>query len=410
VFLPNTDPALYGTARWVVFLLCASAAVQMPASVFNAVITGYERYDVLNLLRGVRDLVVLVVMGALLIMGQSLVALAWVTLLGEIVLWVANWVAARRLCRPLRLSVSSCHWSTAREVIGFGFRAVLQTVARTGLYQVNSLFVAFFLGPAVLAVYARQRALVMHLWRFVKQYAQVFIPASSALDARADTAALQRLLTQSSKYGLYVTLPATVLLLVMGGPLLNVWMGPSYEAPLVLGVLAVAHLLAVPQLGAFSILLGMGRHGWPAVFELVAAGIGIAAGLIVLGPLQGGTVGAAATLALPIAVNGGIVLPAYACRVLQLSWQDYLRAVVPGPVLAGLPFTCCLVLARLGFPDTPPVALMAGAGAGGVVTVAVYWRWVVPGAWKARALSRLRGRRCRVPILNRAAVASSEGT
>ncbi len=382
--LPTADPALFEPARWVVLLLAICAAEQIPGSVFNAVITGFERYDVLNVIRGARDLAVLVAMLVALFTGGTVVTLAIIVLSGEILGDLAKLLAAHRLCPTLRVHPRLCRRDTAREMLGFGAKTAVQALCRSGLYQTNSLLVAVFLGPAALAVYARQRALVMHLLRFVKQYAQVFIPASSALDAQADTARLQHLLIQTSRYGLYVTLPAVLIFLVLGGPLLQIWMGDDYQAPAVLAILAAAHLLTVPQLGAYSILLGMGKHGWPAAFEAMAAVVSLGAGALILGPLNGGLVGAAWALALPLALSGGVLLPACACRAVGLSGVEYVTKVAPAPLLAGLPLAACLLAARFTWPAEPLPALLVGVGAGGLASLPVYWRWVVPTSVKER--------------------------
>ena len=405
--LPEADSATVEIARWVVMLLCACAALQIPGAVFNAVITGYERYDVLNVIRGGRDLLVIVALITLLLAGCGLVALAAVVLAGELLGDVAKLLAARRLCPTLRISPKLCRRSTAREMIAFGGKAALQDLARTGIYQANSILVAFFLGPATLAVYARQRALVMHLLRFVKQYALVFVPTSSTLDAQQDTVALRQLLVQSSKYGLYVTLPLVLILVILGGPLLQIWMGADYRAPVVLAVLALAHLVAVPQLAVYSLLLGMGRHGRPALHEMVTAGISVAAGIVILGPLEGGMLGAALALAVPLALNSGIIVPLYACRCVGLSAATYVKSVVPGPVLASVPLVVCLGFARWGMAGDPLVTLAVGLGTGGLVTLGVYWRWVLPASLAARVrrvLRLKRGGTVGLPV-----VSSSEG-
>ncbi len=382
--LPGSSPDVVTTGRWVVWILSITAAIQLPGSVFNSVITGYERFDLLNLIRGSRDALVLIIMIALLVAGFGIIALAWTILIGELLCNVAKLVVARRLCPHLRLSMKFCRRSVVGKMLRFGGKAVLQSLAQSGLYQANTILVSIFLGPASLAVYARQRALVMHTMRFVKQYAQVFIPASSALHVHGDTAALRRLVVQTTKYGLYVTLPLTILFLVMGRPLLNVWMGAEYEAPVVLAVLVLGHLLSMPQLGVFSILMGMGKHGLPALFELGSALLSVGLGIVLMAYYQMGMVGAAVAMAVPVALSGGIFMPAYACRVLGIAPWQYIRAVVPGPVLAGIPFAVCLLSARYLFAERDGPQLALGLTSGGLVLAIVYWRWVLPLTVKRR--------------------------
>lgn len=384
--LGNSSTHVVTTAQWLVLILAAKAALQLPGGVFNGVITGYERFDLLNAIRIVRDGAVLLAAVVLLAVGYGILTLAIVMLVSELLAEVAKFIVARSLCTQLHLSVNMCRWRTIKELFSFGGKTFVQSLARGGIYQGSSLLVGVFLGPAPLAVYARQRALVVHTLSFVKQYAQVFIPRSSALDAEGDTRALRHTLIQTSKYGLYVTLPIMLVLLIMGGALLTLWMGPEYRAPWVLAVMALGHLLYIPQLGVYSVLMGIGKHGMQAWFDLGAAVAGILLGLVILGPLNGGLFGAAIAMTLPVAVSGGVFMPVYACRCLHLPMRRYLVEVVPGPLLASVPLAVCLIASRILFDGQPIVALAVGVGVGGLVTLPLYVRWVLPASLKSRII------------------------
>lgn len=390
--LVDADPQTLLSGQWVVLILASSAAVQILGGGFNGVITGCERFDVLNLIRGTRDFLILLGMLGLLLSGFGLVGLACVRLGGDLCGEVAKFWAAKRLCPQLRISPAFFRRSVAKEMLGFGGKAALQNIARAALYYTNSILVAFFLGAPVLAVFSRQRALVMHLMRFVKQYAQVFIPRSSSMDAQNDSEGLRRMTIEASKYGLYVTLPLSLAFIVLGGPLLNVWMGEEYEAPVVLALLAAGHLFVGSQLSTYTVLVGMGRHGKPALFELLAALVSIMLGVVLLGVFDGGMIAAALAVALPIFVTGGLLIPLYACRVLELSLWRYFRSVLAGPVAACVPYGVGLLLVRYFFADEPVTAVLLGAAVGGSVLGVIYWTWVLPESVKARITGRLFGR------------------
>jgi O-antigen/teichoic acid export membrane protein len=375
--LVQSGPEVVETARWVVILLGIAGSLKLPGGAFNGVITGYSRFDVLNLVRGTRDLVVLLLDVALLISGYGIVALAVMELASEIAGDFARIIAARRLCPTLRVSLRLCDRAAIREVLSFGSKTLVRGLANGGLYQVNSVLITYFLGAPALAVYSRQRALVTHVLHFINQYAQVFIPASSRLDAKGDTEALRRLLIDASKHALYVMTPLTVTLCVMGGPFVSLWMGPGYEAPTVLAILAIGHLLSGPQFGAYSMLMGMGRHGRPALYELLTTAGGIVLGLTLMGVLRWGLVGAAISVGVAVALGRGAAVAWYACRLVDLSVARYVKDVALGPALTSVPLAICLIVARLSLPDHPVRALVTGLAVGGLITAAVYWRWVV---------------------------------
>ncbi|MCA9255575.1 MAG: oligosaccharide flippase family protein, partial [Phycisphaerales bacterium] len=391
--LRESAPELIAQAQVVVVLLSLTAAFQLPGGVFNAVITGYERFDLNNAIRIARDGAVLVAIGVILFRGGTLIHAAWAYLIGEVLGDVAKIIIARRICPLLSFSPTYYRWTTLKSLLAYGGKTVAQGLARGSLYDINRLLVTWYLGGAgSLAIYSRQGALLKHALRFMKQYAQVFIPRSSALDAGADHKALGKLLVGTSKYGLYTTLPMIALFCVMGDVIVRLWMGPGYERPIVLAIIALGHALLVPQQGVYSVLLGMNRHGRVAIFDWIGVALSFALGWLLMVPANMGMIGAAIALAVPMMLTGGLVMPIYACRLLSVSTLSYFREILVGPSLAAIPFTLCLVTARLTL-QSDLVALVAGLGVGGAITLPIYWRVVVPKHLRTRIVGRLSGRR-----------------
>lgn len=378
--LTKADASIIGEARWVIFLLTASAALQLPGGVFNAIITGSERFDMLNIARGARDIGVLIASAILLYGGFSLVWIAGLVLAAELVGDVSKFLVARRLIPTIQISPRYCRWNTTREMVSFGGKTVVRNLCRGGTYQFNSLLVTAYLGPSVLAVFARQRAPVSHAMKFMNQYAQVFIPKSSSMDAAGDTASLQRLLILSTKFGFYLTLPIIALLLVMGTPLMTLWMGPNYVSPVALAIFTISHALLVPQQSSYSILMGINKHGRVSLYEIGGLVLSLILGFLFMGPMQLGIVGAALAVSIPLALSNGIWMPLHACRSLNLSVWRYIRESLPGPLLASIPCFGVLLLARLIFPNEDVTALLLGLGMLTLIIAPIYWFFVVP-AW-----------------------------
>ncbi len=386
--LQPSDPVSIATARWTILLLAMTAGLKLPLGALEGVLTGHERYDILNLARVCRDIVIMICMIVLLFAGYGIISLALTVLCCEAAFAAAALHLSRRIAPSLRISPAYIDRRVAGEMLRFGGVTMLQSMARTGLYQFNSLLVAFFLGPVALAVYSRQRSLVFHAVRFLKKYSNVFVPTSGRLHASGDTAALQQLLINGSRYGFYIALPIMAVFLTMGGPLLEVWMGADYRAPLVLGILALGHALALPQEAAYSVLMGMGRHWVPSVVEFVSAACGVTMCAFSLGYLAGGMLTAALAIALPVTIAGGIVAPIYACHVLNLSIRAYAQRVMLGPLIAVIPFAGCLLAARWACPHSAWQSLAVGLVFGGIVLACIYWAWVIPAHHRTRLLDR----------------------
>ncbi|NLU21709.1 MAG: oligosaccharide flippase family protein [Phycisphaerae bacterium] len=389
----DAGPETVQIASRMILLLSIGSAIQLPGTIFGGIITGYERYDLHNLIRGACDAVLLIVMIALLVSGCSLVTLAWLVLLMEVPSFLARMWVARRLCPHLRLTPAYLHWSTARDMVVFSGKSILQWAASSALYQLNGILVSAFMGPAALAVYSRQRVLVFQAMRFIRQYAVVFAPSSSALNATGDEPALRNLMLNSSRYGMYFTLPIMLLLMIMGGPLVDLWMRPGYAAPAILTIMALGHLLSIPQFGVYTILMGMGRHGVPAMLDTGGAVLSVLLAVLLMGGVKVGMVGGALAMAIPVALVGGVLVPVYACRILHLRLGRYIRGAMLGPTLANIPFALCLLTARRVLPDNPLRALVLGLAAGAIVNLVIYWKWVFPRHVRVECLERLGIRR-----------------
>lgn len=391
--LTGSSPEAVDAGCKVVLILSITAAIQLVGTIWAAVITGFERFDLLNLIRGANDTTIMLIMVAALIAGCGIVTLAVIKMSCELTSDLAKLLVARRLCPAMRFSFRHVDRATIRETTWFGGKTVFQGMTNSVLYQVNNILVTYVAGPAALAVYARQRALVMHMIRFVKQYAQVFVPRSSALDATGDVAGLQRLLLQSSKYALFVTLPLVLLFVFLGRFLLTLWMGPEYAAPVVLAVMAVGHVFSVPQLGVYMLLVGMGKHGRPALYGILTATLSLILAVLFLFVFKLGLLGGALAMSIPIALVDGMLTPRYACHLLGLSFRRYVWQSSRAPIVACLPLALILLSAHLWPGGVTVRTGLAAMAAGGLVTLAIYWLWIVPPTLKQRLQAKLGIRR-----------------
>lgn len=387
-FLSGLTPETMRTARLVVLLLGFTTLLGIISSAFNSVISGCERFDVLNLIRGSRDGLILIIMLVVLVSGGGLITMALVMLVSEALQSCAFMIAGRRLCPQIRFSSRYCSWKVVRETLGFGLKTVSQGFFRAVLLEINALLIVSYLGPASLAVFARQTGLVFSVLAFVRHYGYVLIPRTSQFDVRGNREGLQRLVALSSRYGFYITLPAILVLVIMGRPLLTLWMGEAYVAPLVLAVCALGNLPVIAQTATYSILMGMGRHGRLVIYGVCAGLFSAAIGFVSL-KMGGGLLGPALGLAVALLVSDGILQPLYACRQVQLGFRRYLADVLPGPFLAAIPFAVFLLLARFLVPGPPWLTLLAGLIPGGVVLSVIYWLHVVPGGLKSQVRKRL---------------------
>lgn len=387
--LPEAPPEVLNAGYAVIWLLGASASVRCLFNAHHGVLTGYSRYDLLNRIRVTRQVLTIILMTGLLILGFEIWTLALCDLLLEIGAGLAKIGAARRLCPTL--SISPRHWSGAEAgtLFRFGLQTLVQSAARGGLYHINSLLISRYLGSAQLAVYSRQRSLVIQLQQFVKQYSQVFISLSSDAFERRDFEALRRHLVSSVRLAMFMALPACVMLMVVGDAVVGLWMGERYIAQPVLIALAAGHVFSISQFPAFSILTGMGRHGGPAAAEAAAAILSVASGYICLSWLKLGILSAAISVAAPLALFTGIALPWFACRAVGIGYWEYWAQVLSGPLLAAAPIVGSALAANLIRPHDVTIRLVATLLVGGAAWAVLLWTRGLPSSVREAITAKL---------------------
>lgn len=387
--LPSLPPELLDDARAVVFLLGLSVTVRFSLHVFNGIITGHQRYVLHNIIVGGTYLASAFVMVMLVVLGCGLVTIAATYLVGELVSGVLKLWFARRICPDWRIGWRFVRRSTIVHVITFGGKTMLGAVSRVLLYQTNAALVGYYLGVESLAIFARSRSLVLTVDRILLKMGMVFTPRASFLQARGDKSALQRSLYISVEYSLYIAIPAVLLLTILGGPILEVWMGGKFSRPGLLAILAAGHLIPLSQRGTYHILMGMGRHGWPALAQFIAALLGTALAVLLLGWSDLGLVGAAVAIVLPITVVDAVILPMVARRNLGIDMGHFLYRTWARPVTVALPFAAVLLVCRV--LPMPNVAATVGLAVtlGAAVYGAVCWRFVLTPTQRTRVLGVL---------------------
>jgi O-antigen/teichoic acid export membrane protein len=376
-------------AKWVVFLLGVSLAIQIGASGLGGVITGCHRWDLHNLIEAGSYAVTVVGMIAVLLGGGGLPGLALMNLLGQLLGRGIRCVVAYRVFPGLRVGLRHVRWRAATEMLGFGGKSFVHTMTDLLLNQTTNILIVAYLGPAALAVYARPMALIRHVTTIVNKFAWVLGPTVSSLHAIGQVDKLRELLVEGTRYAACITLPLSLTLLIMGDPILGIWMGSSYEHGLLVGILAIGYFPSIVQEAVLAVLWGINAHGRAGLAKLAAALCALGTAIIVLGPLGHGLVGVAIAVTVPLMITNGVYVPICACRQLQMPVLRYVVETMQTPVLCAIPFAICLVGARLACVGNPFVTLATGAGIGGGILAVLYWKYVLPPPLKGRLERRL---------------------
>jgi O-antigen/teichoic acid export membrane protein len=360
-----------------VFYLGVMLSLETALGAFNGVLTGCHRWELQALRRTVWQFITVAAMILALYLGAGLAMLAAITAIGRVLGELTMVRLAFRVCPGLRLQRSLIEGKTIKELYIYSGKALLPTISEMLLNQTTSLLIIGTLGPAALAIFTRPRSLLRQMDTLERKMAMILTPTTSSLHVCGDLGEIKSLLVKSVRYSIYLVLPLVLVLVIFGGEVMRLWMGPGYADPLVPAIMAIGFLGVCVQTPIFFMLEGLNAHGRAGLGQFVGSAISVAMVFLALRHFHAGLVGAAVAVTLPLLIINLIYLPALLCRRLEQTLGSFYAQIALHPLFHALPFAVCLIVGRLLFESHAVLAL--GICAAGALVLAIsYWKSVLP--------------------------------
>ena len=234
----------------------------------------------------------------LLALGFSVRSVLIVNLLANLV-GVAAFAHISRMLIPGLTLVPRFTWRSFRKLFDFSFPLFLAAVSGLIVTRLDRFLLAYFLPITAVTFYTLPYSLSEKLAMGVSNVTSVVFPFTSELHARAAHEKVRDLYLRSTKILTLLTLPLTVILMTLSGPILRLWLGAEFARQ---GAVTLSLLAAATFLGALSAIptvtsLGVGRAWMPANFALAGSIISMVANLSLIP--RYGINGAAAAALLP---------------------------------------------------------------------------------------------------------------
>jgi O-antigen/teichoic acid export membrane protein len=352
LLFPDVPASEASDVTAALLLIGLNLALTFPLSVFDATLSGYQRFDLLNAV----DIPVLGARVGLvfsLIGGQNdLVTLALLTLGATLVAAFAKAVLCFRMDAGLRLKLSCVTWEAGRSLFSFGIWYFLLSLARVLTPKIRPLIVGNRLSSEQVTSFSNVSRLTEYASSIIIAGTQVLTPVATALYAKQRHEEQQRLIIEGSKYCLALSCFFLTLFLCLGKALLVLWMGPEFgqDFPL-LAILALGEALPMAQWLTYSIILGMGRHRALAYFSILESLMAIPLAIALAQPY--GLMGVCLAFAIPGTLCRGVFQMLYACRLAEISVGRYfIRALVPPLVISLAPAAGLALLAGWHQPQS----------------------------------------------------------
>jgi O-antigen/teichoic acid export membrane protein len=317
--------------------------VNMPLTVFNAIPSALQRFDIVVKLNLVLGTVAVLGQVVLLALGYSLKALVVFNVATSAVGIGVIVVIARRLLPTVRFR-PAFDAPTAKQILSFSALKVFSVISGQIVFQLDKVLISAFLPLASVSYYVVPLSLAQRILSVIPNITTAVFPAVS--EFKADKARLNDLYVRVAKGVLMAVLPITIVLVMFAEKILAFWMGAEFalHGTATLQFLAIAFFLASFAAVPGVFVEGLGRPGIPAFYAAISAVLNLGFALVLIP--RWGIVGPALALIL----NSLITIPLFLRKVnrdvLGVRHTTFLRHILLKPVLAAVPMELLFALMK----------------------------------------------------------------
>jgi O-antigen/teichoic acid export membrane protein len=309
----NIGPDQVRTAQSVLLIVGAYLSVRFALSIFGAVVYGFQRYYLNNLVSIGISLTVAAVNLGILGAGYGLVTLvAATTVVRVLSLGLFAW-NAYRVFPGIQVRPSLFRRARLKEVTGFSvYMLVLDWSAKLN-YSSDTIVIGAMLDTTAVAVWTVGQRLAQLAQQLTNQLNDALFPSvvDSASAQRPDR--LQMILLQGTKLSLALAAPLCLGLIILADPLIHTWVGSRFAASVwPTRIMLTVVLVRVSTASANLILKGAGEHKLLTGANASTAVVNVLLSIALVRPF--GLLGVALGTLIPVTLSTVFILYPAACR------------------------------------------------------------------------------------------------
>jgi O-antigen/teichoic acid export membrane protein len=318
-----SDAALF---RKVILITGLGFAIGFPGRAFLGALSAHLRWDLISITNQSALLLRTGLIVGVIEAGGGLVALATVSVLTDILVFLSFYIALRRIQDQFKLSFALASVKTLKGLLPYSlFTFIIKMNDQLRLY-IDPVVVTAFVGVGAVTHYAIGQRLSLAFRDSMIALLGMLAPWFGRLFGSRDYGAIRKVLEFGTRVSVSVATAITCLLLLYGRQFIENWMGKSYlDAYWVLFFLVSAAFFEVSQFPSMSYLYGVSRHRFLAYITLIEAGLNVALSLYLVRII--GIAGVALGTTIPCLAIRLFVQPVYVCRHVGISLRHYYVAL-----------------------------------------------------------------------------------
>jgi O-antigen/teichoic acid export membrane protein len=329
--------------KWILLIIGVTVAINFPFSVYGGVSSGFQRYDINNMVAIGSNLAVAAVNVGVLLAGYGLIPLVAATTSVRVITYFLYRRNAYTVFPALQIRPSLFRRSRLREVTGFSVYSSIIDWANKLNYELDEVVIGVFLGAAPVAIWAVADRIISGTQRLTNQGNAVLLPVVVDSDTTQRMDRLQRVLLEGTRLSLATVVPIAIVLIVMADPLIRAWIHKPeiLAAAPVIQILAFAVALRVGNATSTTLLKGSGKVRRVAMVNIGTGLVNLALSAALVKPF--GLIGVAIGTLIPVAFSSIFILFPDACRRVGIPVGHAFReavwpAIWPALVVGGLLF------------------------------------------------------------------------
>jgi O-antigen/teichoic acid export membrane protein len=343
--------ALVGETRLALLLVACSLALGLPASVFNGIFVGLQRYEVPAAIIGVSRILSALLVILVVRRGANLPAMALAVTCVNLTAYGFQYLMYRRIAPEIQFSVSLISIRAGRELLKYCLSLTVWSFAMLLITGLDVFLVGYFKFEE-LAYYAIAATAVTFLTGLQNAVFGVMIPSTAVQHARGDAKELGRVMVTATRYGSFLLLLTGLPLILGAKSILSLWVGRSYanHTTLVLQVLTAGNVLRLSATPYAMTLIGTGQQRL-AIATTLAEGSSNLIASIIAGSVFG-ALGVAIGTAFGslVGIVGNFTYNMRRTKGIDFEISSYVRDGLLRPLVCALPLVFLAIVFRWNYP------------------------------------------------------------
>lgn len=343
----RVGPESVAPLRAALLLLGAVAGVKFPLSVFQAMLVGAQRFDIVGGAAMVSKLANAGLVVLAFRLHHGVAGLACAVAATQLLEALALMAIARRIIPGVAFRPFVFHRHAFGQLFHYGaYNFIINLMGQFGA-GFGTFLIGRRLAAEAITYYSIGSELLPYMAGLVSAVTVPLLQIVIPLDVRGDFEAMRELLLTGTRYLFALVCLIGLNLLLVGHTFLGQWMGTKYLDPhpygssgTVLSILTLANMAGLSSSVAQQILFGRRKNRLFAAFTFAETAV-MALLALLLVPRYG-ILGVALATLLPMAIVEGLALPFLAGRQVGTGlWPYWRRGILPNLAVAALVIGVC---------------------------------------------------------------------